>query len=72
MSDDIVKVDPMDSTKRNSQVVNSLDDGGTVEFKPDQPCYWNDAEFKDSAKVCDNGVTYECQIGHWLKLKEGC
>jgi len=73
MSDDITRVDTMDSAKKNSRVVDSLRGEATVildkgEFK----CYWNDAEFPDGSKVCDSGITYRCHMGSWLKLDIEC
>jgi hypothetical protein len=73
MSDDIIDVDPMGSNMKNSKVINSVDEAGTVKFEDGvSKCYWNDAAFAEGAKVCDNGAAYECQVGHWLKLKTGC
>jgi hypothetical protein len=73
MSEDIIDVDPMEQTMKNSKVIKSIDEAGTVKFEDGQSqCYWNDAGFPDGAKVCDKGVVYECQVGHWLQLKNGC
>jgi len=73
MSDDITRVDPMDSAKKNSRVVDSLRSEATVMLdKGELNSYWNDAEFPDGSKVCDNGVAYECHMGSWLKLDKSC
>jgi hypothetical protein len=73
MSDDITRVDPMDSAKKNSRVVESLRSETTVILdKAELQCYWNDAEFPDGSEVCDNGVAYQCNMGSWLKLDRGC
>lgn len=73
MSDNITKVDPMDSAKKNSQVAASLDSEATLilDARKSQ-CYWNEIEFPESSRVCDSGVTYECQMGHWVKLDISC
>ena len=73
MSEDITRVDPMDSAKKNSRLVDSLRGEATVMLdKGKLTCYWNDAEFPDSSKVCDSGVTYQCHMGSWLKLDSSC
>jgi len=73
MSNDIIRVNPMDSAKKNSRVVDSLRSEATVILdKGKLQCYWNEAEFPDGSKVCDNGVAYECHMGSWLKLDSGC
>jgi hypothetical protein len=73
MSEDIIDVDPMDSAMKNAKVINSADEAGTVKFENGvSQCYWNDAGFPEGTRVCDNGTVYECQVGHWLKLKIGC
>ncbi len=73
MSEDIIDVDPMDSALKNSKVINSADEAGTVKFEDGVSlCYWNDAGFPEGTRVCDNGTAYECQVGHWLKKKSGC
>ena len=73
MSDDIKQVDPIDSTKKNSRVVDSLRGEATVILdKGKSQCYWNDVEFPEGSEVCDKGVAYECQMGAWLKLNREC
>lgn len=73
MREDIIDVDAMDSAMKNSKVINSVDEAGTVKFEDGvSQCYWNDAEFPDGTQVCDNGTAYECQVGHWLRMKSGC
>jgi hypothetical protein len=73
MSEDVIDVDPMDSGLKNSKVIHSLDEAGTVKFDSEGgQCHWNDAGFPDGTRICDAGVLYECQVGHWLKKKEGC
>ena len=73
MSEDMIDVDPMDSAMKNSNVIHSVDQAGTLKFKDETSrCYWNDAGFPEGTKICDNGTAYECQMGHWLKLKGGC
>lgn len=73
MSEDLTKVDPMDSAKNNSDVVESVRGQSTVMIKDEKSmCYWNDVEFPEGSKVCDNGVTYECQMARWIKLDEEC
>ena len=52
MSEDITKVDPMDSAKNNSEVVESVRGQSTVMIKDEKSmCYWNDAEFPEGSKV---------------------
>jgi hypothetical protein len=73
MSEDITRVDPMDSAKKNSRLVDSLRGEATVMLdKGKLKCYWNDAAFPDGSKVCDSGVTYQCHMGSWLKLDSSC
>jgi len=73
MSEDITRVDPMDSAKKNSRLVSSLSGESTVMLdKGEVKCYWNDAEFADGSKVCDSGVTFQCHMGSWLKLDSSC
>lgn len=71
MGNDITKVDPMDFTKKNADVVESLSGEQTVILGEDKSnCYWNDVEFSDGSKVSDQGVTYECHMGIWLKRSQ--
>ncbi len=73
MSEAIIDVDPMDPAMKNSRVIESVDQAGTVKFEDGRSrCYWNDAAFSEGTRVCDGGVAYECQVGHWLRLKGGC
>jgi hypothetical protein len=73
MSEDITTVDSMDSAKKNSDMAESLDGSKTLRIDASQSkCYWNDAEFDEGSKVCDDGVAYECQMGLWVKLDEAC
>ena len=73
MSDDIIRVEPMDSGKKNSYVIASLDEEGTVVMGDRKTeCYWNGTEYPEDTLICDNGVAYECQSGRWLKQKDSC
>ncbi len=73
MSEDIIDVDPMDTAKKNSKVIHSVDEAGTVKFEDGvSECYWNDTGFPEGSRVCDKGTAYECQVNHWLKQKDGC
>ena len=73
MSEDIKQVESMDSGKKNSEVLESTKKVSTVMMgEGSTSCFWNDDEFPDGARVCDNGVAYECQMGRWLKLKVEC
>jgi len=73
MGQDITQVDPVDSAKKNSRVVDSLRSESTVILDTSKlQCYWNGVEFPDGGKVCDSGVTYECHMGSWLKLDKEC
>ena len=73
MSEDITKVNPMDSSKKNSDVIESVRGQRTVMIRDEKSvCHWNDKEFPEWSKVCDNGVTYECQMARWIKLDEKC
>ena len=72
MSDDITQVDPMNSTKMNSQVIESLQTETTVVLDSNIQCYWNGAKFPDGSIVCDSGVAYKCHMGHWLKVDTDC
>ena len=67
MSEDITAVDPMDSAKKNSEVLESLNGEQTVVLGEEPKCYWNDVAFTDGSRVEDDGVTYECHMGFWLK-----
>jgi len=73
MGDDISRVDPMEAKKKNSETADSLHGEKTVILGEEKSkCYWNDVEFSDGSKVCDNGVTYECHMGLWLKRDNPC
>jgi hypothetical protein len=73
MSEDITNVDSMDSGKKNSEVAEALDGSKTLRIDPSKStCYWNDVEFDEGSKVCQDGVAYECQMGMWVKLDEAC
>ena len=73
MGDDIKQVEPMDSVKNNSEVLESTKKASTVMMgEGSTSCFWNDEEYQDGARVCANGVAYECQMGKWLKLKIEC
>ena len=73
MGDKIVKVEPRDAGKKNSDIVESVSGGSTVRLDQDSfVCYWNDSKFPEETLVCDNGVTYECQMGKWVKLQDPC
>jgi hypothetical protein len=72
MNDQMTQVEPMDAAKNNSKIVESLADVSTVIMDKEIKCYWNDAEFEDGSKVCDNGVAYNCNMGYWIKQDSGC
>ena len=73
MDDNIRKVEPMDSARKNSEVSASLDSEATLILDASKyQCYWNDSEFPEGTRVCNSGVTYECQMGHWVKLHISC
>ena len=73
MRETMIDVDPINPDMKNSRVIESVDQAGTVKFEDGQSrCYWNDAAFSDGTRVCDGGVAYECQVGHWIRRKDGC
>jgi len=73
MGEDIRMVQPMDSGKKNSEVLESTKGSSTVLMgEGSTSCFWNGKEFQDGDRVCDSGVAYECQMGRWLKLKIKC
>jgi len=73
MTDEITKVDPMDEAKNNSQAVDSLSGETTIILGEEKSkCFWNDAEFNEGDKICDQGVAYECHMGIWVKRDEAC
>ena len=73
MSDEIIQVDPMDPSKKSSKVSASLREESTVILDTNNPqCFWNDTEVPDGGKVCENGQTFECQMGSWIKLNKPC
>ena len=73
MANDITKVVPMDSAKKNSDKVESLSGEQTVILGEEKSkCLWNDIEFPDGSIVCDDGVAYKCHMGIWLKQDIDC
>lgn len=68
MNDNITNVDPMDSTKKNSGMTDSLSGETTVILGDEKSrCYWNGTEFSEGSVVDDGGVTYKCHMGLWVK-----
>ena len=70
MNDEIIHVDPMSPSEKNSKIINSVADVPTVIIDKDVKCYWNGIAFYDGSKIRDNNVTYRCHMGYWLKLDE--
>ncbi len=69
----ITPVGPIDSSKKNSKMfVPSEDESTVVLTKVRKVCDWNDQEFPEGANVCDNGATYECSFGKWVKTGQSC
>jgi hypothetical protein len=68
MSNKIIIVEPMNSSHKNSKIINSVADVPTVIIDKDVKCYWNNTPFDDGSKIRDNDVTYRCHMGYWLKL----
>lgn len=72
-ADDPVKVEPMASARKNSKIARSITEADTVSMSgAAKRCYWNDTEYGQDDRVCDNGVCYECAFGYWVKLDEPC
>ncbi len=61
-------VDPMNPNKKNSNIAGPVSDEATVIIdKARNTCHWNDVSFPDGALVENEGVTYECHFGQWIK-----
>ena len=72
-ADDPVQVEPMDPSRKNSKVARSMSEADTVSMAGAvKRCYWNDTEYEQDERVCDNGICYECSLGYWVKLDEPC
>jgi hypothetical protein len=72
MDDQITQVEPMDVSKKNSKIVESLADVSTVIMDKEITCYWNDTEFQEGSMICDSGMAYNCNMGYWIKQDSGC
>ena len=75
-------VEPMDPNKKNSVIAGPIWDeptaivdkasgprkDGSFDFHPSSnTCHWNDVSFPEGALVENEGVTYECHFGKWIK-----
>ncbi len=65
---DTTNVEDMDSSKNNSPIAGPVEEEATVMLNTAKnTCFWNDQEFQDGAVVSNNGVSYECSLGSWIK-----
>ncbi len=63
------EVGPIDTSKKNSEVLGPTSDEATVQMDQlEQKCYWNDAEFSTGDQVESEGVRYECSFGRWIEV----
>ncbi|MEN8656448.1 MAG: DUF1496 domain-containing protein [Marivita sp.] len=68
MSDDIIKVGPVDPTKRTSDIVQ--DESGEDQRAI---CYYNGVEFSTGARVCGADYILICQSnGTWYRTNKPC
>ena len=64
---DATAVDPQDSSKQNSPIVDMEAESTVALDSANAVCMWNGQEFKDGSKVTTGGTTYECSFGNWVK-----
>lgn len=65
---DVVTVEMMDSTKKNSPIAKPVDGASTILMTPTaRKCFWNGREFANGDHVIYNGVEYVCEFGQWDK-----
>ena len=53
----IIKVEPMDPTKKNSLITEK----GAM-------CYWNGTTYSEGAQVCSGGRRLMCAYGTWSSV----
>jgi len=71
MSDTGVSVEAVDTSKKNSEIVEAGADVTTVSMDmQDAECYWNDVEFSRGARVNSGGIVYECSFGRWVEQED--
>ena len=62
------KVEPMDPTKKNSQISGPVSAEATIIMSAaSNTCIWNDQSFDEGSVVDSEGVSYECHMGQWVK-----
>ena len=67
---DPIPVDPMDSSKQNSEILSATADEATVSMEQmDAGCFWNGTEYKQGQRVDAAGSCYECSFGHWVPIE---
>ena len=63
-------VEPLDSNKKNSEILGPTSDEATVQMDQlEQKCYWNDVEFSTGDKVKTGDNCYECSFGRWIETE---
>lgn len=71
MADTGVSVDAVDTSKKNSDIVEAGADVTTVNMdQQDAKCYWNDVEYSRGARVNSGGKVYECSFGRWVEQED--
>ena len=60
MPDTAISVDAVDTSKKNSDIVEAGSDVTTVSMDlQDAKCFWNDVEYSRGARVNSEGKVYE-------------
>ena len=71
MPDTAISVDAVDTSKKNSDIVEAGSDVTTVSMDlQDAKCYWNDIEYSRGARVNSDGKVYECSFGRWVEQED--
>jgi len=71
MSDTVINVDALDTSKNNSKIVEAGADQTTMSMDlEDARCYWNDAEFSRGDRINADGKCYECSFGRWVEMED--
>ncbi|NKC13220.1 MAG: hypothetical protein GKR94_13795 [Gammaproteobacteria bacterium] len=66
---DVTEVDAQDPAKKNSPIMVDVESESTVVLDAaTRFCYWNGGEFPEGAEVTNNGNSYECSYGNWVKI----
>ncbi len=64
------EVGPIDTSKKNSEVLGPASDEATVQMDQlEEKCYWNDAEFTSGDRVEAEDKCYECSFGRWIEVE---